>query len=268
MRLERNVGRRAAAHTVGAILPICALALTLAACAGTPAAPEPEPEPGNAFRVLFIGNSLTYFNDLPGVVAALADSAGVARPLVVGTVALPDYNLEDHWNEGSARAALAARQWDVVVLQQGPSSLPQNALHLALWSRRWAAEIRAIGARPALYMVWPERIRMQDFPAASAAYVNAAREAEGMLMPVGEAWREAFRGDGNTPLYHADGLHPSPYGTYLAAVVMLAVLYEVEEVGLPAGVRTPAGATMRLPPPAALALQQAAAHANAQFAIR
>jgi hypothetical protein len=240
------------------------------ACASSPASPETElePEPENALRVLFIGNSLTYFNNLPGVLAALADSAGVERPLFVGQVAAPDFSLEDHWNDGTARAALDARAWDVVILQQGPSSLPQNALHLASWSRRWADEIRRVGARPALYMVWPQRSRFDDFAAASASYSNAAREAEGILMPVGEAWREAFRQDPNSPLYHADGLHPSPYGTYLAAVVMLAVLYDVEEVGLTPSLRTKAGATMQIPAAAALSLQRAATHANENFAIR
>lgn len=255
---------------VRAALALVALGVTGAgfACVSSPAAPEPEAEPENAFRVLFIGNSLTYFNDLPGVLAALADSAGIARPLVVGAVAAPDYSLEDHWNEGTAREALAAKAWDVVVMQQGPSSLPQNALHLAQWSSRWADEIRRIGGKPALYMVWPQLSRFEDFAAASDAYANAARAADAMLMPVGEAWREAFRRDATTPLYHPDGLHPSPFGTYIAAVVMLAVLFDVEEVGLTPAVRTKSGATLRVPAATALSLQQAAAHANAEYAIR
>ena len=263
--LGRDVTRR-----LRALLALIVLGLTVvgSACVGSPASPEPEAEPENAFRVLFIGNSLTYFNDLPGVLAALADSAGVARPLVVGAVAAPDYSLEDHWEEGTAREALASKAWDVVVMQQGPSSLPQNALHLAQWSSRWADEIRSIGAKPALYMVWPQLSRFEDFAAASASYTNAARVSEAMLMPVGEAWREAFRKDAASALYHPDGLHPSPFGTYIAAVVMLGVLFDVEEVGLTPAVRTKSGATLRIPAATALSLQQAAAHANAEFAIR
>jgi hypothetical protein len=251
-----------------AVLILAAVALAGFACAASPSGPEPEREPENAFRVLFIGNSLTYVNDLPGVLKALADSAGVTRPLFVGAVAFPDYSLENHWNEGSARAALTAKPWDVVIMQQGPSSLPANALHLATWARRWADEIRGIGARPALYMVWPQLVRFQDFAAASESYSNAAREADGMLMPVGEAWREAFRRDASSPLYHPDGLHPSPFGTYLAAVVMLGVLFDIDEVGLTPDLRTASGATLRVPAATALALQQAAAQANAKFAIR
>lgn len=57
---------------------------------------------GEGRRILFVGNSLTYVNDLPGIVQALADSAGGDR-LAVATVAGPDMALVDHWNDGAAR---------------------------------------------------------------------------------------------------------------------------------------------------------------------
>ena len=65
----------------------------------------------NPVRILFIGNSLTYANDLPAMVCALARSAG--RPATCEGVAKPDYGLEEHWNEKEARQAIA-RGWDVV----------------------------------------------------------------------------------------------------------------------------------------------------------
>ena len=61
---------------------------------------------------------------------------------------------------------------------------------------------------------------------------------------------------------------PARSATYIAAVVMLAVLFDVEEVGLTPAVRTKSGATLRVPAATALSLQQAAAHANAEYAIR
>jgi hypothetical protein len=245
------------------------LLLALAGACTSTAAPvpaEPEEEPPNAFRVLFIGNSLTYTNDLPGILEALADSAGVARPLVTAAVAGADFSLEDHWNDGTAREGLRARAWHVVLMQQGPSSLPQNALHLAEWSDRWAAEIRATEARPGLYMVWP--VPGGSYQAVSDAYRNAAEQIDGMLAPVGEAFREVLRGESDVALFLGDAFHPSPYGTYLAAIVMLAVLYDVEPVGLPRELRTERGAVLRVPAAEALVLQQAAAHAVTAFARR
>src|SRR5688500_18603857 len=71
--------------------------------------------------VLFVGNSLTETNDLPARVAALAAATG--RKLEYQTITFGGFSLEDHWNQGDARAALATRSWDVVVMQQGPSAL-------------------------------------------------------------------------------------------------------------------------------------------------
>src|SRR5262249_49345987 len=73
--------------------------VTLAAClsAGTT---EPELS-GGGTPILFVGNSLTYVNDVPGIVQALALARGDS--LAVETVALPDYALIDHWNDGTAR---------------------------------------------------------------------------------------------------------------------------------------------------------------------
>src|SRR5215471_13990765 len=73
-------------------------------------------------RVLFIGNSLTRANNLPGMVAAM--SAAVGQPLECERVTFEGYSLEDHWNQGSARQAIARGGWSIVVLQQGPSALP------------------------------------------------------------------------------------------------------------------------------------------------
>src|SRR5262245_26541754 len=163
------------------------------------------------FRILFIGNSLTYANDLPATVCDLARSAG--RQAVCESVAKPDYSLEDHWNERDAHAAIA-RGWDVVVLQQGPSALPESRRLLISYTRRFDAEIRKAGARTAIYMVWPSQARRGDFPGVSQSYAAAAMEVTGLLLPVGDAWRAAWAIDSKLPLYGPDGFHPSASGTY------------------------------------------------------
>ena len=174
-------------------------------------------------RLLFIGNSLTYENDLPGMVCLLARSAG--RPLVCESVARPDYGLEDHWRDGEARKAIAAGRWDIVVLQQGPSALPESRRVLIDYTRRFDAEIKKAGARTALYLVWPSRARRGDFEAVSRSYRAAAQAVGATLLPVGEAWRAAWALDDGLPLYQADGFHPSDAGTYLAALVAYRHLF-------------------------------------------
>jgi hypothetical protein len=179
-------------------------------------------QPAAPTRILFIGNSLTYANDLPGMVCTLARAAG--RKVVCESVAKPDYGLEEHWNDREARQAIA-RGWDVVVLQQGPSALPESRRLLVAYAKRFDAEIRKAGARTALYMVWPSQSRRGDFNGVSQSYTAAAKAVNGLLLPAGDAWRAAWAIDATLPLYGPDGFHPSPAGSYLAALVIYEQLF-------------------------------------------
>ncbi|GAB5518351.1 MAG: hypothetical protein RhofKO_06020 [Rhodothermales bacterium] len=180
--------------------------------------------PAEALRVLFVGNSLTYDNDLPSALAdlALRDS----MPMFTASIAKGNYALEDHWNEGEVQRALESGDWDVVVMQQGPSSLPANQAHLKRWAETFAPVIRDAGATPALYMVWPDASRRFAFPDVDAAYANAARAVDGLLLPVGRAWTEAWRQDSELAFYSADQFHPSRLGTAFAAFVIYYGLTE------------------------------------------
>lgn len=210
-------------------------------------------------RVLFIGNSLTEANGLPAAVEALSRQGG-GTPISTASVVFGGFSLEDHWNQGTAQRRIAERGWSIVVLQQGPSSLPDSQVNLREWTVRFDAVIRASGARTALYMVWPESNRRDAFPAVSQSYARAAEDVTGMLLPVGEAWRGAWRRDPEVPLYGPDGFHPTPTATYLAALVIYQQITGRSPVGLPPGTQM---STAR-----ALLLQEAAQEANAQFGRR
>jgi len=170
------------------------------------------------YRVLFLGNSLTYTNDLPGMLETMGDASG----LLIETcdASQPDYAIEDHWYNPGSRDAVTKGPWSVVVLQQGPSSLPESRTNLIAWSRVWADEIRRVGAAPALYMVWPDRSRLDFFSDVSLSYRLAADSTNAALYPAGEAWRAAWDQDPRLPLYSLDEFHPSVMGTYLAALTI------------------------------------------------
>ena len=174
-------------------------------------------------RVLFIGNSLTAANDLPAMVQRLAAAAG-AR-IEYQAIARPNFSLEDHWNDGEARRAIARGGWTFVVLQQGPSALPESRRLLIDYTRRFDAEITKSGARTALYMVWPSLARRGDFPAVSQSYAAAAKDVKALLLPAGDAWRAAWAADSTLPLYGPDGFHPSAMGSYLAALVIYEQIF-------------------------------------------
>ena len=202
------------------------LAALIVGCSST------SPIPDDAFRVLFVGNSLTYTNDLPGMVAAFAEAQD--RPWYTESVALPNYSLEDHWYDGRAMEALNEEVWDAIVFQQGPSSLPENQAHLAMWATRWAESVREGGGTPALYMVWPSSDRRNAFPAVVQAYTSAADASGSRLLPAGSAWLAAWEEIPNLALYGPDGFHPSETGTYLAALVVYGGLSGASLDGLPA----------------------------------
>lgn len=239
---------------------MAALLLAAVACGGATGAPPDEP---GARRVLFLGNSLTATNDLPAMVEALGAAAELP-PIRTAAVTRSGANLQDLWDSTDARARVDRGGWDVVVMQQGPSSLPESERDLREWARRFATAIRAAGARPALYMVWPMAERAASFDAVSASYAHAAADVDGMLFPVGEAWRAAWRRDAALPLYGPDNFHPSPTGTYLAALVMVSMLSGRSAIGLPTRV-TVRGATLDVPASRAVLLQEAADEAIASF---
>ena len=189
-------------------------------------------------RVLFIGNSLTSFNNLPVLFESLAAGAGQTRP-ITRTVAVDGFSLEDHWNQGDAQKAIASGPWDIVVLQQGPSALVESRRLLVAYAERFAKVIRAAGARPAMYMVWPSTERSFDFPNVSTSYRSAARAVSGDLYAVGDAWRKVLREHRDIKLYSNDGLHPTVAGSYLAAVVIYRQIYPGDRKELPAVGVTP-----------------------------
>jgi len=205
----------------------------LVSAAGCPGAPRmTAPLRGADPSVLFVGNSLTYTNDLPGMLEAIA-RLGVGAPVATASVAYPNYSLEDHWYEGTAVQALQGHRWAFVVMQQGPSSLPENQAHLAEWSGRFAPLIRAAGAEPVLFMVWPSRQRFTDFPAVRDSYRNAAAQLGGLFAPAGDGWLAAWDDDPTLALYGPDGFHPSVAGTYLAALVLLGRIRGLDPLTLP-----------------------------------
>ena len=183
-------------------------------------------------RVLFIGNSLTAWNDLPSMLQSLAVAGGHERP-VVQSVTRGGFSLEDHWNEGEAQKVIAAGKWHVVVLQQGPSALVESRQLLIAYTRRFAEVIRRAGAEPALYMVWPSTDRRFDFGGVSTSYSSAARAVKAELFPAGEVWRHVLREHPDLRLYSEDGLHPTLAGSYAAALVLYLGLYKAESLALP-----------------------------------
>lgn len=235
--------------------------VAITACGGDspqgPLAPD-------ATNILFVGNSLTYTNDLPGMIAALIDSAG-RGPVTVTSLAFPDYGLEDHWGQGRVQQQLTREGWDFVVMQQGPSAT-EGRPSLLEYAERFAVPIRAAGAEPALYMVWPALVRSFDWDGVRDSYLMAAERAGGIFLPAGEAWREAWQRDASLALYGSDGFHPSPLGSYLAALVIAERITGRSAVGMAKDIATRQGVRLSVPAAVAQGLQESAHAVNLRYA--
>jgi hypothetical protein len=191
----------------------------IAACSGRGSPAGPTPARASVHRVLFIGNSLTYTNDLPGTVAALAQSAG--DTIEVQAVVAPNVALIDHVaGQTNAVDVIRSGRWDYVVLQQGPTSLPLYRDTLILATKWLQPYIHNAGARSAQLMVWPSATKRASFDEVRRSSQLAAKSVDGVFLPAGEAWRAAWSAGSRIALYGPDGFHPSELGTYLTALVV------------------------------------------------
>jgi hypothetical protein len=206
-------------------------------------------------RVLFVGNSYLYVNDLPAQVERLA----ALRGRVVRTTlrAAPDYALVDHLHDRRFDRVLA-QPWDWVVLQQGPSASPQGCAELIASVRTIAERLHGRSLRIALVAGWPASRNASMSPAAERSYRDAAADVGACVMPVATAWRLARADDRVPTLYAADGLHATRMGTRLAALTVVDGL-----IGL-----APAPLAARAAGPRETALVAAARAAYAEEAVR
>lgn len=169
-------------------------------------------------KVAFVGNSLTYTNDLPGVFAVLAAAAGL--DVATHVIANPNWSLEEHW-KGGTPAGIRALQADLVVMQQGPSTLLSSREHLLAWGDSMTRVVREAGSVPAFMMVWPPDDPDFSFGAVLASYRAAAELHQTMFVPAGVAWLEAWEEDPGLRLWGQDGFHPSLRGTVAVALTLV-----------------------------------------------
>jgi hypothetical protein len=182
--------------------------------------------------VLLIGNSYTYFNNLPEVLATIARDA---RMQILVTMYAPGgATLREHLADPSMLERLRATPWDYVVIQEqstlglrqieGRATIADPEFFLR-HAQRMAAEVRATGAKPMFLLTWKRRdAPVDDQHRLTHAYVTAASRSGASLIPAGPAWERVRRERPDLELYASDGSHPGPAGTYLTAHAILAAI--------------------------------------------
>ncbi len=184
--------------------------------------PEDTFDPNADYNILFVGNSLTYYNNLPLLVKTEAASRGV----IVNTkmLASSNYAIVDHWADGEVQTLISSGIYDFVIIQQGPSSQQSGYDMLLNSGADYAAICEANDARLAYYMVWPAIVNYFTFDNVIANYTAAAEANNAILCPVGRRWKEHFDQTNDFSYYGSDQFHPSLQGSRIAAEVIVQSL--------------------------------------------
>jgi hypothetical protein len=181
---------------------------------------------------LFIGNSFTQRNDVPGMVEQLAKAA--KHELDAKLISRGGASLRMHWNKGAALAEIRGGEYDFVVLQE-QSTLPvKNAGRMRDNVRDFDAEIKAAKSKTVLYMTWARAHAPDTQQQITDAYNSIGKELGALVIPTGVAWQNVLARKSHPVLHDKDGSHPTLAGSYLAACCTFAVLFDESPVGLPA----------------------------------
>ncbi len=193
-------------------------------CLGSMACDRKVSDRDSAITILFVGNSLTYTNDLPGLVARIGKEKGVM--IKTEMLAYPNYALEDHWNDGELQSLLATKKFDFVVVQQGPSSQAEGRGMLLDYGAKIKALCERHKTRLAFFMVWPAISNFQNFDGVIKNYTEAAVTTNSLLCPVGQAWKKYFLETNDYSYYGPDRFHPSQKGSEAAALIIYETLFK------------------------------------------
>lgn len=192
-------------------------------------------------KVLFVGNSFTYYNEMPQLLERIA--AGAGKPLTARRITKGGYSLRQYLDptDPYAQELEEARKerWDYVVLQ-GQSAEPAIETEQFL---RAAAELckkaRAIGATPLFYQTWSytdgtEKLASvsmgyeEFYLALKAAYQQAAKVGDTVCVPVGDLFFRLTAPVGPLHLICGDDYHPTLAGSYAAAILFYCRLFGPE----------------------------------------
>ncbi|EGV44515.1 SGNH/GDSL hydrolase family protein [Bizionia argentinensis JUB59] len=176
------------------------------------------------FSVLFIGNSLTFTNSLPQLVAENAKLKGIE--VHTELIALPNYSIEDHWNDGKAQVLISNKKYDFVILQQGPSSQSNGRKMLIKYGKKYSKLCKLNESKLCYFMVWPSLSYYHTFDNVIKNYKDAASINNSILLPVGEIWKDYVDSTEENDYYSSDGFHPSVKGSQIAAKVIVEHLFQ------------------------------------------
>ena len=170
---------------------------------------------------------------MPQMLSALVDSEDRGFELNVDQCTGEGASLAWHWKNSPTRDAIREKVWNYVVLQDRSGGPLEELDSFTRYAGLLDAEIRKQGAKTILFLTWCNRSRPDTQSAIADAYGKTAQKLHAALAPVGMAWEAIHRIDPGIELYHRDGRHANPMGSYLTACVFYSVIFDTSPEGLP-----------------------------------
>ncbi|WP_411768274.1 SGNH/GDSL hydrolase family protein [Winogradskyella sp. A3E31] len=177
------------------------------------------------FNILFVGNSLTYTNDLPQLVKKYAKRKGIK--IKTKMIAYPNYAIIDHWNDGKIQKLIVSKTYDYVIIQQGPSSQSEGRKMLIEDGQKISNLCALYDTKLCYFTVWPSLNYFYTFDGVIKNHRDAADINSAILLPVGEVWKNYIDTTDDKQYYGPDGFHPSKKGSEVAAQVIVEHLFQL-----------------------------------------
>jgi hypothetical protein len=195
--------------------------------------PTAIPATSNAdVSLLFMGNSHTAANNVPGMVAALLKSANPTK--TYETAQSPDWLLlNERGSHEPSLTLLASKRWNIVVLQAQNYSSSGQFVYPTTGAEKLVRLAREQGSKPVLFAEWPRR-GVNETARIYETYSTVARAQPACLPPIPQAFDLSLARHPQIVLHDADGNHSAPAGAFLAALLLFAAIDAAPIESLPA----------------------------------
>lgn len=193
-----------------------------------------QAQPSPPQRVLFVGNSYTYFWNLPQQVQAMAQESDLTLQTQQSTIG--GANWGQHWRsdrELQSIPLIKEGNFDAVILQNHSKRTLEAPDSVMYYGQLFSELVKEHDGQVYIYVTWSRQWDPYMQATITQVYTDLAKQVGATLVPVGPAWERALSLRPDLPLYDPDGSHPSPLGAYLSACVFYGVLTGESPVGLP-----------------------------------
>ena len=174
-------------------------------------------------KVLFIGNSHTYMNDMPSLFSHIYEKTTGCKVNSV-MLAYSARSLEWHLKEYlSLRYNILYGKYDYCIIQQRAHPFPSE--EETLKDGKKIIEIcKKVNTRVVLFMTWAEKAHPENQQKMIDTYEKLAIETYSILAPIGIIWEKILKKYPEIELYYKDGAHASPYGDLLISAVLVKAI--------------------------------------------